>query len=137
VDRWMLLLNLLLLLGVVALPFPTALVASALRDGKDGAAEVATITYGLTMIAISVAFASMWLYLTAKQDDLARAPMPLQGYTRLRFTGGLFGYGLGVLAAAFWTAAAGLVIYALLAVYYVFNNLPTPSPAEEAAGDGR
>ena len=89
------------------------------------------------MVAISVAFASMWLYLTAKQDQLARAPMPRQGYTRLRFTGGLFGYGLGVLAAAFWTAAAGLVIYALLAVYYVFNNLPTPSLAEEAAGDGR
>jgi len=137
VDRWMLLLNLLLLLGVVALPFPTALVASALRLGTAGAAEVATIAYGLTMIAISVAFASMWLYLIARQYDLARAPMPMQGYTRLRFTGGLFGYGLGVLAAAFWTAAAGLIIYALLAVYYVFNNLPTPSPAEEAAGDGR
>jgi uncharacterized membrane protein len=56
---------------------------------------------------------------------------------------GLFGYGLGVLAAAFWSALAGLVIYALLAVYYVFNNLPTPSaesresPEDEAAGAGR
>jgi uncharacterized membrane protein len=137
VNRWMLLLNLLLLLGVVALPFPTALVASALRDGRAGAPEVATVAYGLTMIAISVAFASMWLYLIARQDELARAPMPMQGYTRLRFTGGLFGYGLGVIAAAFWSAVAGLVIYALLAVYYVFNNLPTPSPEEETAGDGR
>jgi hypothetical protein len=79
----------------------------------------------------------MWLYLIARQDELARAPMPMQGYTRLRFTGGLFGYGLGVIAAAFWSAVAGLVIYALLAVYYVFNNLPTPSPEEETAGDGR
>ena len=41
---------------------------------------------------------------------------------RLRFTGGLWGYVAGVLAAAFWSAAAGLVIYALLAVYYVFVN---------------
>jgi uncharacterized membrane protein len=137
IDRGLLLLNLLLLLGVVALPFPTALVASALKNGKDGAPEVATVTYGLTMIAISVSFASMWLYLIARQDELAVGPMPLQGWTRLRFTGGLFGYGLGVVAAAFWTAAAGLVIYALLAVYYIFNNLPTPSAAEDAAGAGR
>jgi hypothetical protein len=63
--------------------------------------------------------------------------LELPRHARLRFTGGLFGYGLGVLAAVFWTAAAGLVIYALLAVYYVFENLPTPSAEEEGAGDGR
>ena len=41
VDRWMLLLNLLLLIGVVALPFPTALVAAHLNHGTPGAAQVA------------------------------------------------------------------------------------------------
>jgi uncharacterized membrane protein len=142
VNRWLLLLNLVLLLGVVALPFPTALVANTLRGRSAdlGAAQVATVAYGLTMIAISIAFASMWLYMTAQQDVLARGPVPLQGHTRLRFTGGLFGYIAGMLAAAFWSAAAGLVVYALLAVYYVFENLPAPSPASPdpgSAGDGR
>jgi uncharacterized membrane protein len=137
VNRWMLLLNLMLLLGVVALPFPTALVATALGPSHGDEAPVATVAYGINMIAISVAFASMWLYLIARQDDLAVGPVPLQGWTRLRFTGGLFGYGLGVVTAAYWSAAAGLVIYALLAVYYIFNNLPTPSAAEDAAGAGR
>jgi uncharacterized membrane protein len=138
VDRWLLLLNLLLLIGVVALPFPTALVADHLNHGTPGAAKVATVTYGLLMIAISIAFASMWLYLTSHQATLARGgTLELPRHARLRFTGGLWGYLAGVLAAAFWTAAAGLVIYALLAVYYVFENLPTPSAEEEGAGDGR
>ena len=138
VDRGMLLLNLLLLIGVVALPFPTALVADHLRDSGGGAAKVATVTYGLVMIVISIAFTSMWLYLTSHQATLARGGrLELPPHARLRFTGGLWGYVAGVLAAAFWTAAAGLVIYALLAVYYIFENLPTPSAEEEGAGDGR
>jgi len=138
VDRWLLLLNLLLLIGVVALPFPTALVARHLNNGTPGAAKVATVTYGLVMIVISIAFASMWLYLTSHQATLARGGrLDLPPYARLRFTGGLWGYVAGVLAAAFGTAAAGLVIYALLAVYYMFENLPTPSAEEEGAGDGR
>jgi uncharacterized membrane protein len=138
VDRWLLLLNLLLLTGVVALPFPTALVADYLNHGTPGAAKVATVTYGLVMIAISIAFDSMWLYLTSHQATLARGGrLELPRHARLRFTSGLWGYVAGVLAAAFWSAAAGLVIYALLAVYYVFENLPAPSPDGEEAGDGR
>jgi len=138
VDRGMLLLNLLLLIGVVALPFPTALVADHLKHSGGGAARVATVTYGLVMILISIAFTSMWLYLISHQATLARGgTLELPPHARVRFTGGLWGYVAGLLAAAFWTAAAGLVIYALLAVYYVFENLPTPSAEEEAAGDGR
>jgi uncharacterized membrane protein len=138
VDRWLLLLNLLLLIGVVALPFPTALVADHLNHGPPGLAKVATVTYGLVMIEISIAFSSMWVYLTSRQATLARGgTLELPRHARLRFTGGLWGYVAGVLAAAFWTAAAGLVIYALLAVYYVFENLPAPSPDGEEAGDGR
>jgi len=138
VDRGLLLLNLLLLIGVVALPFPTALVAGHLNQGTPGAAKVATVTYGLVMIVISIAFGSMWLYLTSHQATLARGGrLELPRHARLRFTGGLWGYVIGT-AAAFWSAAAGLVIYALLAVYYVFENLPTPSAEEEeGAADGR
>lgn len=138
VDRWLLLLNLLLLVGVVALPFPTALVADHLTHGTARAAQVATVIYGLVMTAISIAFTSMWLYLTSHQAGLARGGrLELPRHARLRFTGGLWGYLAGVLAAAFWSAVAGLVIYALLAVYYVFENLPSPSPDPDGAGDGR
>ena len=59
VDRALLVLNLFLLMGVVAIPFPTALVAEHLRD--SGAAA-ATVTYGLVMIAVSFGFAGLWIY---------------------------------------------------------------------------
>ena len=55
VDRPLLVLNLLLLMGIVAIPFPTALVAEHLRD--EGG-TVATVTYGLVMIVISAGFAA-------------------------------------------------------------------------------
>src|SRR5262252_8802420 len=53
VDRPLLVLNLLLLMGIVAIPFPTALVAEHLQH--EGA-TAAAVTYGLVMIAISLGF---------------------------------------------------------------------------------
>ena len=57
----------------------------------------------------------------------------------LRFSGGLFGYIAGTLIAAFWSPIAGLVIFGLLAVYYLFEHLPRPagdSPDPDAGLDG-
>lgn len=129
IDQVMLVLNLLLLMGIVALPFPTALVARELGpEAGDGALRVATVAYGLVMVLISVAFAAMWFYLTSHQQQLARGGrMDLPPWARLRFTGGLWGYVAGIVVALFVSAAAGLVIYALLAVYYIFRNLPEPA----------
>ncbi len=68
VNRAVLVLNLFLLMGVVAIPFPTALVADHL-DGS-GAGRVAAVSYGLVMIAISIGYASTWIYLAAHQAEL-------------------------------------------------------------------
>jgi uncharacterized membrane protein len=129
IDRVLLVLNLLLLMGIVALPFPTALVARELGpDAGPGALQVATVTYGLVMVFISVSFAAMWFYLTSHQEQLVRGGgMDLPPWARLRFTGGLWGYVAGIVVALFISAAAGLVIYALLAVYYIFSNIPEPA----------
>jgi uncharacterized membrane protein len=140
VDRRVLLINLLLLVGVVALPFPTALVATALTPHHSaGAQSVATVAYGLVMVEISVGFAALWLYLLAHQASLVRGGvLQNEPFVRLRFTGGLFGYVAGLLIAAFWSAVAALILYALLAVYYIFENLPAPSGdvIDDDAGDG-
>jgi uncharacterized membrane protein len=129
IDQALLVLNLLLLMGIVALPFPTALVARELApDAKAGALQVATVVYGLVMVFISVVFGGMWFYLTSHQEQLVRGgQMDLPRWARLRFTGGMWGYVAGVLVALFISPAAGLVIYALLAVYYIFRNLPEPT----------
>ncbi|MGB6453996.1 MAG: TMEM175 family protein [Streptosporangiaceae bacterium] len=135
VDRPLLMLNLLLLLGVVALPFPTALVAGHLT-AKPGGGQLAVVVYGLNMIAISVTFGATWVYLTRHAYQLGGSSH-LQRQTRstLRFTGGNLGYVAGTLIAAFASAVAGLVIFGLLGVYYVFEHLPSPAPGSDGTAD--
>jgi uncharacterized membrane protein len=127
-----LVLNLILLMGIVAIPFPTALVADHLNDGAAG--KVATVTYGLVMIAISIPFAALWIYLAAHQHELrARRRVRTPRLSTLRFTAGNAGYVAGTIVALF-VPVAGLFIFGLLAVYYLFSHLPDPATGEEADG---
>jgi uncharacterized membrane protein len=128
VDRPLLVLNLLLLMGVVAIPFPTALVADHLRDSGGKAAAV---TYGLAMIAISAGFCSLWVYVVTHAPSLG-AVVP-QGALRQSIPGFTLGgaaYVAGTLIAL-WSPVVALIIFGLLGVYYLFEHLP--SPAEEPA----
>ena len=59
-DHTMLVLNLLLLMGVAFVPFPTAVVAEYVRVG-DHKLEAA-LMYGSTFVVISVFFDLFWLY---------------------------------------------------------------------------
>jgi uncharacterized membrane protein len=124
VDRVTLILNIFLLMTVVAVPFPTALVADHLRN--SGAAA-AVVSYGVVMILLSVAFASMWAYMSTHQESLASLSGAQRLGSVLRFGGGFIGYVAGTLIAAFWSPVAGLVIFGLLAIYYLFEHLPSPS----------
>jgi TMEM175 potassium channel family protein len=128
VDRPLLTLNLLLLMGVVAIPFPTMLVAANMRDTSGGGA--AAVSYGLVMVAISVGFTAVWIYVVRHGPALGAA-VPQQALRRSvpRFTVGLAVYVLGTLAA-FFSALLAVAIYGALAIYYLFEHLPIP------AGDG-
>jgi uncharacterized membrane protein len=137
VDRTVLVLNLFLLMGVVAIPFPTALVADHLSgsNGSGGQATVAAVTYGLVMIAISVGFASTWTYVAVHREKLgARHPRVRKLSTTLRFTAGNAGYVAGTLVALVSPIAA-LIIFGLLAVYYLFEHLPDPAGDQDRATD--
>ena len=140
VDRPVLILNLFLLMGIVAIPFPTALVADHLyaHGGLGSPASVAAVTYGLVMIVISIGYASMWIYLAAHQESLgARQQVRTPRLTTFRFTAGNGGYLAGTLIAFIWPVAA-LIIFGLLAVYYMFEQLPEPSADDDdQAGDDR
>jgi uncharacterized membrane protein len=129
VNRAVLVLNLFLLLGVVAVPFPTALVADHLNDGSAG--RVAAVTYGLVMLLISAGYASTWIYLAAHQADLgARRKVVAPRLSTVRFTAGNGGYVAGTLVALAWPVGA-LIIFGLLAVYYLFEHLPTPDDEDD------
>jgi uncharacterized membrane protein len=120
VDRWLLFLNLVLLLGVCFLPFPTALLGQYIQADQD--ARVAAIAYACTSSLIAVGFNGIWTYAvhrgllhpTRVDHERARA-------TILRFGLGLLVYPVGIVVA-FFSAPLSLALFALIAVYYLFDQ---------------
>jgi uncharacterized membrane protein len=111
VDRPLLFINLLLLLFVSLIPFPTALVGRYAMAGADS--HVAAAVYGGVMVLVAVGFNLLWLRVTPRAERR-------EG---LLFSTGLLIYTLGI-ALSFVSAVLGLVVYALMAVFYVFPWLP-------------
>ena len=66
-DQWVLILNLLQLLFVAFLPFPTAVLARAFSSGIDE--PLATALYGATLAALGLFVAGTWSY-AAKRHQL-------------------------------------------------------------------
>ncbi len=125
VDRPLLVINLLLLMGVVAVPFPTALVARNLTSSGGAAAAVG---YGLVMILISIGFAGLWIYVVTHAEKLGGQAQPEALRRSIPgFTGGLLVYAAGTVIAAVGLPLAALIIYGVLAVYYLFEHLPSPA----------
>jgi uncharacterized membrane protein len=140
VDRPVLVLNLFLLMGIVAIPFPTALVADHLTGSGEAhrQASAAAVTYGLVMIVISIGYAAMWIYLAAHQDQLgAQRRIYRPRLSTFRFTIGNAGYLAGTLIALVRPLAA-LIIFGALAVYYMVEHLPSlPVGQNDSAGTDR
>jgi TMEM175 potassium channel family protein len=125
VDRPVLVLNLLLLMGVVAIPFPTALVAENLHKPAGAAAAV---SYGVVMILISIGFTGLWIYVVRHAERLGGQAQPEALRPSIpRFASGLLAYVAGTVIAAVGLPVVALIIYGLLAVYYLFEHLPAPA----------
>ena len=147
VDRRLLIINMVLLMGVVAIPFPTALVAEQLaaRAAATGNAasavataggQAAAVAYGAVMIAISVGYSAMWQYIAGHPKRLGAARlMERPRVLNLQFSAGLFGYIAGTLIAAFVSGLIALAIYGLLAIYYMFEHLPGQRGSAEPDSD--
>ncbi|HEY2192102.1 MAG TPA: TMEM175 family protein [Actinomycetospora sp.] len=123
VDRVVLFANLVLLLFVSVIPFPTRLLADYLLEPEG---HVAAAIYSATMLAMGMAFSALWLTISARPRILRR---PLDPATR-RATLRRFGAGQVIYAAAvalsFVSAVATLALHGVLALYYCFDQL-TPS----------
>jgi uncharacterized membrane protein len=131
VDRPLLFLNLVLLLVIAVIPFPTAVVGQWITDAQD--ATVAAVLLGSVFLVMGLAFGGIWLYavghhelaLEGMQPALTRAAIP-------RFTIGNVAYLVGI-GVAFISPLLGLLIYGLVAVYYVFPTLPRANFGMERA----
>ncbi|HTY72548.1 MAG TPA: TMEM175 family protein [Actinomycetes bacterium] len=137
VDRTLLFLNLLILLTVALIPWPTSLVADYLDTGGSQA-KVAVAVYSMVNVAMAATFSLFWWYVVRRaphllHDDVDRAAASASLH---RFSLGLLVYPLTVLLA-FVVPIATMAVHGVIAVYYAFNQLSIPrsgaAPAEETA----
>ena len=122
VDRPLLFINLVFLMVVAAIPFPTALLADYLREGHDE--RLAAAIYGGTMWMMGLAICAVWVYVVRGgllhqevDRDLAQRSLRI-------FALGIPAYPLGI-AASVLSAKLGLAVYALIALFYMFDVLPS------------
>jgi uncharacterized membrane protein len=126
-DRGLLFLNVVFLLFVALIPFPTKVLAHYLQSGGDYA-HVAAAAYGVAMILMGVAFSLLNYYSSAR--GLITAQQRLSFWTQVRYSFGLAMYVVGT-ALSFVDARIALIIYAGMALYYVVEPL-TAQPTVSA-----
>jgi uncharacterized membrane protein len=123
-DRPVLYLNLLVLMTVVFIPFSTAVLADHLKSGADE--NVAAVIYSGAFLAMSVAFGSLWTYITRHRDRLGVELSDDEVRRRfVAFTIGNPFYAIAVIIA-FISPAVVLVIIGALALYYMVSGMRSP-----------
>jgi uncharacterized membrane protein len=123
VNRPLLFLNLMFLMAVALIPFPTALLADYLQAGHDE--RLAAAVYGGSMTLMGVTFGSIWAYVVLSGGDLLH-----KGVDPVRARRSLWVFAAGnplyvlAIGASLLSATLALAIYALLAFFYLFDVLP-------------
>jgi uncharacterized membrane protein len=123
VDRALLFLNLLLLLWMSLLPFPTSLVAAHLGDGGDNA-TVAAAVYSANLTLAALAFSLIWMH-AVRGGRLLAAPLGTsrdEWHSIARFSMGTLLYA-ATIGISFASAGAALAVQFALALYYLFEQV--------------
>jgi uncharacterized membrane protein len=118
VDRVLLLLNILLLMMIAFVPFPTLVVAEFARSETNGRA--AALLYGIVMTTTAIFFLALWMYGSRRLLRPDADAREVSGITR-SYLPGMPLYGTATLLA-FVSPTASLVMYAALAVFYAFSS---------------
>jgi uncharacterized membrane protein len=138
VDRGLLYINLLLLMSIAFLPYPTGVLGQALAKGQG--TRTAAVVYGVVMAVNAYAWAGLWLY-SSRHRRLLRADFPEEerATATLLFTFGVVVYTISV-GVAFLNAYAFLALQGALAVYYAFDPISRRAargrPAGQESRDG-
>ena len=119
VDRLFLLVNIIFLMLIAFIPFPTHLLAEHIT--KEGA-QAAALTYGITLTGTAVMFNVMWQY-AAQGGRLLREnanPRVVRGITR-SYLPGPFIYLIATVAALV-SPEVSAALYAAIALFYVLES---------------
>ena len=116
VDRTMLFINIMFLMVVAFIPFPTKLVADHLQNPGEHAAVYA---YDLTLLAMAVLYNVWWRYARRGRRLIAESvPQSKLDAISRAFDPGIVLY-LVVLAVAFVNPLASVILTLILAAFYV------------------
>ena len=120
VNRTFLMQNVLLLLCVAFLPFPTRLVAEHLRDRHD--LQPAALAYGATMTVMAICYITLWLYATRRRRLLREDsdPRTVRGITRSYLPGVPLYLTATLLALA--SPLASVALFAAIALFYLIES---------------
>ncbi len=129
-DGTVMRLNILLLMLVSFLPFPTKLMAEAIDKTSD-AERAAVIFYGLTLLAISIVTSMLWRYIAEHRDLLEPDVTDDEVRTITLLTAPSMGFYVIVLLLAVLAPQVAAFGYLLIAVIGVFRQRGdrTPAPA--------
>jgi uncharacterized membrane protein len=129
VDRGVFFLNLLLLMTVVFIPYPTGVFGQAL--GKEQGERVAAVFYSAAMAVNGLAWGALWLYVSVGRRRLnPDFPEAERRITTILFTSGSIVY-LVAVGVAFVNAYACLAFNGALAIFYALD--PVSRRAARAA----
>jgi uncharacterized membrane protein len=119
VDRTFLFINVVFLMLVAFIPFPTRLVAEHLQE--DGA-RAGAITYGLTLTATAILYSALWFYAALGRRLLREDAdhRTVSGISR-SYLPGPWIYSISTLVA-FASPTASVVLFGAIAVFYVLES---------------
>ena len=124
-------LNILLLMLVAFLPFPTRLVAEAIH--LTSAERAAVIFYGLALLSISVVTAALWRYVARHRDLLEPDVTDDDVNAMTSVTAPSIGFYVVVVALAILAPEVAAFGYLLIAVVGVFRQRGDRTPASAPA----
>jgi uncharacterized membrane protein len=119
-DRGLVELNLLLLLFVALVPWPTGLLAEYLRE-PHGPSNTAAVTYGLVMTAMSGSFTLIWVRLAHTRNLLHPPVRSRLGGALRRSAAGPAVYAVSTVVAVF-NAATAFALFAAVAAYFALSG---------------
>ncbi|MDH6138626.1 putative membrane protein [Kitasatospora sp. GP30] len=125
VDRPLMLFNLLLLMNVSFIPFPTHVLAEAMSTGHGE--QTAAVFYGLTLTLGGIPFNAVWIYASVGHRHLGRNITPAQAAVmRKHFLMGPIMY-LGATLVGLASAVASMTIFGVLLLFYMVEVLGSTS----------
>ena len=131
VDRGVFCLNLLLLMTIVFIPYPTGVFGEALRRGSG--AKTAAVLYTAVMATNASVWVALWLYASVGRRLLRpEFPEAQRTVATILFIAGAFVYCASI-GVAFINPYLCLAVWGLLALYYALDPIARWTGRQAAA----